>query len=1159
MVVDGSGSVFGAGQPLGFSAGRYQIVRSLGRGGMGEVYLARDTRLGRNVAVKTINPGYLTDPLASRQFVREAEVLAHLDHPNILTIYDSGQDAGVHYLILQLGGVDLAAAMRQHEGPLPLDAILAIALGVGRALAYAHRRGVIHRDLKPANILLGSPDEPQATLEEALTVVKVTDFGLAKLKGAAESGLTQQRSGTPQYMSPEQVLGQSVDERSDLYSFGVLLYEIVTGQQPFQSDVAEGLFYQHLNVAPRAPSSLRPDLPAALDALILNLLEKEPSRRPATAAAALDQLEPIAASLSAVELAPRAGFVAVVAPDAAFGLPGYVQARSALVGRVSELAFLRAQYDSAAAGHGGQVIFVGGDAGVGKTRLVRELGLYARLRGGAFLEGSYPREVATPYAAWIDVLRSGMHGLAHEELAAVVEPYGRELSLILPELGPQLGPFPEPPTRTTEEQRQRLFDAVSQFLAQLAARKPLVVLLDDLQWSSELSLLSTVARRLRDAPALVIGAYREQEFKEQPSLVRQEAELTRARLASQLMLRPLNTQETTQMVANSFGSKAAEHLAERIHRATQGNAFFLEEVVRSLAEQGAIRPTETGWEVVDASRVTVPESVKLVVEERAARLGEETRDTLRRASVLGTEFSLSVLQALCGIDEDTLLDRLESAMAARLIVDRTRGGDERFAFFDDQLQEVLYGGVNSARRRRLHLQAGEAIERFTPQRLEELAYHFESGGNLEKAGSYAYQAGERAERLHNWARAGTFFLQSATAYAAVEGSDAHSRGRVDALIKYLRVAHLTEDPGRLLALLDEAEPLVEALPDPDGKEGGDRLRLARIQFWKGNIHNIRGEYRRAEDYYKLVLPVAPGLGDPELLARPAMALGRGLLFQGRFQSALPYLQQAVPAMAAIGELTQSLFSKGFVGFCLAAQGSFAEGVAEIDAALVQAQEMGNQLVLSVNRMMLGCVYIWGHDLDRACEVLRDCLAASVEAGLQIMIYVGSGWLAWAESRSGNHQSALAGLERLRAVERSLGGQVLFKDWIAATAVEITLNAGKPDEAIELAQDAMSQARASGSIYSEGLALRGWGLALAERDADRWHETEGYLSRSLQLFEEGSARLEAATTHLMWGRLLLDRHDPAVAQRHLEASATQFDSAGLTAKAGEVRHRIAHEV
>ena len=234
---------------------RYEISESLGRGGMGDVYRARDTLLNRVVAIKVIKPHGLNSDLPSERFFREAQALARLNHPNIVTLYDYGRIGDLHYLVMELCGRDLSSILKRRGGPLPISEVIHVATGICRAIEYAHDQGVIHRDLKPDNVLIGSPSESQAVASSTEPpAVKVMDFGLAKIRGAPAITGSFTTIGTAQYMSPEQAAGLDADERSDLYSLGVMFYELCVGEPPFSADNFQSLLAKHINLAPVSPT-----------------------------------------------------------------------------------------------------------------------------------------------------------------------------------------------------------------------------------------------------------------------------------------------------------------------------------------------------------------------------------------------------------------------------------------------------------------------------------------------------------------------------------------------------------------------------------------------------------------------------------------------------------------------------------------------------------------------------------------------------------------------------------------------------------------------------------------------------------------------------------------------------------------------------------------
>jgi beta-lactam-binding protein with PASTA domain/tRNA A-37 threonylcarbamoyl transferase component Bud32 len=263
--------------------GRYRIVRKLGAGGMANVYLAEDEDLGRRVAIKILNDRYANDDLFIERFRREAKSAAALSHPNIVSVYDRGEAEGTYYIAMEVIEGRSLKELIMTRGPLPIAQALAYTHEILDALRFAHRHGIIHRDIKPHNILIGER-------------LKVTDFGIAR---AGASQMTEAGSimGTAQYLSPEQARGAPVTASSDLYSAGIVLYEMLTGKVPFSGDSAIEIAMKHLNDPPKPPSKIRPEIPDELDAVVLRALSKNPEDRYQTAEEFSEDLHRVEAGL----------------------------------------------------------------------------------------------------------------------------------------------------------------------------------------------------------------------------------------------------------------------------------------------------------------------------------------------------------------------------------------------------------------------------------------------------------------------------------------------------------------------------------------------------------------------------------------------------------------------------------------------------------------------------------------------------------------------------------------------------------------------------------------------------------------------------------------------------------------------------------------------
>jgi eukaryotic-like serine/threonine-protein kinase len=275
--------------------GRYRVVRKLGAGGMADVYLAEDEELGRRVAIKILNDRHANDEQFVERFRREAKNAAGLSHPNIVSIYDRGQAEGTYYIAMEyLDGRSLKE-MLVARGPVPLPDAIHYARQILNALRFAHRKGVVHRDIKPHNVMVDGDSR-----------LKVTDFGIARA-GASQMTEAGAIVGTAQYLSPEQARGAAVDQRSDLYSIGVVLYEMLTGHVPFTGDTPVEIAMKHISDTPRPPSAIRPEIPPDLDMIVLRALAKNPDDRFQTA----DEMD---AELARVQ---EGGSVTTITADAA--------------------------------------------------------------------------------------------------------------------------------------------------------------------------------------------------------------------------------------------------------------------------------------------------------------------------------------------------------------------------------------------------------------------------------------------------------------------------------------------------------------------------------------------------------------------------------------------------------------------------------------------------------------------------------------------------------------------------------------------------------------------------------------------------------------------------------------------------------------------------
>src|SRR2546427_3189316 len=715
--------------PTSLGDGRYAVKGFLGEGGRKRVYLAHDMKLDRDVAVAVIK----TEGLDAGGLVRvrrEAQAMGRLgDHPNIVTVFDIGDDDGQSYIVSQyMGGGDLDGLLNKAPNRrLTIVDAMQIAWQVVQGLAHAHGRGIIHRDLKPGNIWLTEDG-----------TAKIGDFGLAVALDRSRLTMEGMMVGTVAYMPPEQALGRQPDTRSDLYSLGCVTYEMVTGRAPFLGDDPVAIISQHINTAPVSPSWHNPEDPRALESMILRCLAKDPNERPASAAAIPEALQAIVDAASTIT--PLAAESDVNPLDRL--------AAGIFVGREEEMDELRAGLEDSLSGRGRLMMLVG-DPGIGKTRTSEEFATYARLRNVQVLWGRcYEGEGAPAYWPWVQIIRSYAHDKEPKELMSEMGPGAADIAQVVSEVKERLPGLPAPPALEPDQARFRLFDSITTFLKNASKNAPLMVVLDDMHWADKpsLLLLQFLAKELRGSRLLVLGTYRDVELRRQHPLAQTLGELNRENLSQRVLLRGLTENDVRRFIEVTAGTSPPDALVAAVYKETEGNPFFVNEIVRLLVADGRLEHAEAvrNWSV------TIPQSVREVVGRRLDHLSEECNRVLTIGSVIGREFGLELLEKVSEVKGDRLLEALEEAMGARVIAELPRATDQ-YWFSHALIRETLYEELSTTRRVRLHRQIGEALEELDAEgSLPQLAYHFceaASAGDVEKAVDYAKRAAERALQM----------------------------------------------------------------------------------------------------------------------------------------------------------------------------------------------------------------------------------------------------------------------------------------------------------------------------------------------------------------------------------------------------------------------------
>ncbi len=804
--------------------GPFRILSTLGQGGMGVVYRGEDER-GRQVAIKTVRVPRESDLAGIRL---EIHALTRIEHPGVVRIVGQGVERGLPWYAMELlvgatlqdfwrtlwdpdhrniaesstadgSASDPLARTMEAALPLPeqivtmtggtdegwergdsgdgwpidlhkdgprapvaqgrLDDVLTLARRLCDPLAFIHGKGIVHRDLKPNNIFIRPDGRPV-----------LMDFGLVSHArggvGREALEVAGKMVGTVGYMAPEQILGQPVDARTDLYAFGCILYELLTGRLPFLSASTSGMFDHHLSTPPVPPSQIACDVPSALDQLVLGLLEKRPRER-------IGHADDVAKAL--VELGAEPGDNR--APDARARAYLY---RPEIAGREGLLADLARCLEGASDGRGAMVLLAG-ESGVGKTCVAAEVARLATVRriqvvvGECLALGTHDASTVDsargaplhPFARLLQSVadRCRQHGRARTgELlgvrAKILRPYQPALAAL-----PGLSDIADPPELTGAEARHRVYVSLAETLVAFARDQPLLLVIDDLQWADEMTLgflASLGPEFFAHGRVVVLGTYRSDE------MTAGLRALVGAPGVTTFEVGRLDEPTVGAIVGDMLAmSPPPESLVKLLARHTEGNPFFVAEYLRAAVAEGLLYREGGRWRLAEGDNAgdrpatgssgsgerllerlpVLPRSLRELVGRRLAGLDPVAGELLEAAAVLGREFALPPWLAVAGREESDALE------AAKALIERQvlqLDDDGRYRFVHDKLREVAYDRIPLERRHALHALAAQAIERDHAGssdlrfQYQALARHFREAGVWSKAVDYLERAAEQA-------------------------------------------------------------------------------------------------------------------------------------------------------------------------------------------------------------------------------------------------------------------------------------------------------------------------------------------------------------------------------------------------------------------------------
>jgi serine/threonine protein kinase/tetratricopeptide (TPR) repeat protein len=1082
--------------------GPYRISRVLGKGAMGIVYAGMHDKTGMAAAIKTV-----FEPEAYRygQIRREIRALARLHHPGVVRILDHGVAGGSPWCAMEhLEGATLKdlfdriwrgrgnsfslkermphassadtldvtvdlTPIRDSENnrevgptgvPLRNDLLpegeggllkgLGLLQRVCETLAFLHGEGVIHRDLKPTNIFVRQGGEPV-----------LVDFGLAEdvsgVTGREQIELSQRISGSPSYMSPEQIQGDPLDARSDLYSLGCILYELLTGQPPFAGSRTQAI-QGHLERHPQIPSSLAANVPPELDALTVGLLTKNQAER-------LGYAETVGQVLARSGASPPPWSTEVPPAKPYFYRAPFVGGRETLSALSDHV--VRASKGS------GTLVLVSGESGAGKTRLALETGILARRCGLDVATGECtPRgEEGLPaygYGAPLHPFRPLIEVMADrcmEEGQACQETLFGDRAAVLSVYFPNLKTLPgvadqsPPPPLPGPAARHRLFQALEDSLAAHLKGRSLFLVLDDLQWADEFSLdflKHLLVDRLASLPLLVFGTFRSEE-----RTAALEALLTDAKSVGWVVNR-MTPQEVRDMTGGMLAMRdPSDDFVTFLTERSNGNPFFIAEYLRgAVSERVLVRDRQGRWSLPEGENISnsasyetlpLPSSLRQLIELRLSKLNPVERRLVDSAAVMGRILDIQVLKQAEMLSDDDLLATIDELVSRQII---EPGDGDRYRFVHDKIGEMTEAALTVRKRRTLNRRLANAYQAVYPEGKERdarratLGWHWAQAREPERAAPHLSAAAKNALQIHSLSEAIALLdgaLQEVASIRAgsnrvsdrwrlealdlnerygdalalqkryVEARTAFERAAADARDTPIILAHLGRKVGKTWEIEHEHEQALEAYGKAEALLGaaetlsGDardewlQIALNRvwIYYWQNDTAQINRELEK-------IRPYVEDSGAPSHRYQYYMSLvnrNHRLLRYRMTPETRDFANQMLEAAILSGSPTEVAYAHYMVGFIL----TFTDDLEEAEARLFEsmgafrrfgdlAEETRSMAYLAIVHRRRGHV----DDTIRTAQALRSLTETLRMPEYQALADALLGWAAW---RNGENDEA----------------------------------------------------------------------------------------------------------------------------------------------------------
>ncbi len=1099
----------------------------IGQGGLGKVFEILDLWEKRKLALKLHSSEGAEEKNSLENFKREFRLTSELSHPGVVEVYDFGytEENIAFYTMELVEGEELSP-----EIALPdLDGFYRIVWQICDILEYLHSRNLIHGDLKPSNF----------KLTRNIFSVKILDFGLARKTSSQDPTST---SGTLEYIAPEVWLGEKIDHRADLYSLGIILFELLTSKPPFISEDPLVLRSNHLEKIPSPPSAFKPSIPPGLDSLVLKLLQKKPEDRFQNVAELKEDLQKISSS-------PLWGSEELFSINQLYG--------GRMLAREEEFSSLKQGLAESQSG-AGKMFIIDGDFGIGKSTLLRHLKRESQLDGILFVQINCPRQETHPLESL-------------KELFSKIWPFFQKLS-------PALGQSYEETFRLflnegeSEKNQEKLkLEKLTSFLLEASFIHPFVLAFEDLQWLGEgsLNLLEKLTEELDKSKLFLCATLQENSIDPQGRLKSLLNRLTGTKQFQPLRLAPFSPEELEELLSQKLGEKnISRALLDFVYKNSSGVPLFALEILKYLFEKKALHFERNFLRLEEKllAELAIPDSIEKTILGNLGKYPGDILNFLDLVSVIGEEFDLDSVKFLSGYDEEKIFGALFLLLKDRILIQSQRRSSTLiYRFSSHTLHSLIYKNY-SADKKALHRRLAYHLEgrksRGEELEIETIASHFILSDDYPKAYDYSLQCALICQKNLDYPQALKYLgnaLEAAEKLTEKKGREKRTaqvlmqRGNLLKSIGDLNQSQ--EDYEGLIekaTFLEDKSLLAETYKNQgdlyrmkhDQKRGLDCLLKAKEIFEElkddiklsntlnniGNIYWIDSQYQKALGAFAKALEIQKALNNKSDMASTLNNMGTIYVSQHQYKKALEYHNSSLQIKKQIGNKEEIARSLNNIGFVHHLMGDYPKAISSFLESLELNQEIENKKEIAINTVNLSeSLYKLG-EYEKAKGLAGRGLEISREIDFPLPVGYLLGNLANIDLETGVYQSALAQLkESLRLSEKMEDRELKVSVLISLGRLFFILN--RPEEAEDSLEKASEISRAINDKRTWIAVGRLNGILL--RKKKKTDEALRLLETSIRLAEEINSLEDMLSLNLDFAWAYLGSEQSRILESSLE--------------------------